>query len=71
METYRIETTLTQPGAVTLRNLPFQKGDLVEIIVFRRSVISPRTEPSPLRGMVLNYDDPAEPVAQEDWEVVT
>ena len=71
MQTYRIETTLTQQGAVTLRNLPFQKGDTVEIIVLRRSFIPPLTENYPLRGMVLKYEDPTAPVAQEDWEVVT
>lgn len=71
MQTYRIETTVTQQGAITLRNLPFQKGDIIEIIMLHQPVMPSLPEQDPLRGMVLNYDDPTEPVAQEDWEILT
>ncbi len=28
------------------------------------------SEPNPLRGKVLRYDDPYEPVAADDWEAI-
>jgi hypothetical protein len=70
MQAYRIETTLTQGGQLTLSNLPFQKGETVEIIILRQSITSSRKNEYPLRGTLLNYEDPTEPVAQEDWEVL-
>jgi len=30
----------------------------------------PKPEHNPLRGKVIRYDDPYEPVAAEDWEVL-
>jgi hypothetical protein len=70
MQAYRIETTLTQGGILTLTNLPFQKGETVEIIILRQSVSSSRKHDAPLRGTLLKYIDPTEPIAQEEWEVL-
>ena len=36
MQAYRIETTLAQGGILTLTNLPFQKGEAVEVIILRQ-----------------------------------
>ena len=69
MQAYQIETTLTQGGALTLTQLPFQKGDVVEIIILRQPLASARPNTAPLRGTVVTYIDPTEPVAQDDWEV--
>ena len=71
MQAYRVETTLTQEGAVTLTNLPFQKGDTIEVIILRQPFIPPSTKKYSLRGTVLKYIDPTEPVAQDDWAVLT
>ena len=70
MEAHRIETTLTQGGKLTLTNLPFQKGDTVEIIILRQPIASSGKKVHPLRGTLLKYIDPTEPVAQEDWETL-
>lgn len=70
MEAHRIETTFTQGGKLTLTNLPFQEGDTVEIIILRRPIASSGKNTHPLRGTLLKYIDPTEPVAQEDWEVL-
>jgi hypothetical protein len=70
MQAYRIETTLTQGGILTLTNLPFQKGDTIEIIILRQPMASSHKHEYPLRGTLLNYKDPTEPVAQEDWEAL-
>lgn len=69
MQAYRIETTLQKDGTLTLHHLPFQAGESVEIIVLVRS---PQAQPAhryPLRGAPIQYADPTEPVAQNDWEM--
>ena len=33
MQAYRIETTLTQDGTLTVSNLPLRAGEAVEIII--------------------------------------
>lgn len=36
MNAHRIETILIENGTLTLRDLPFQKGDAVEVIILER-----------------------------------
>jgi hypothetical protein len=70
MSTFRLDTTLTQDGTLTLSNLPFQAGDSVEVIIVPRTDASDVQNGHPLRGKVIQYDNPTEPVTQEDWEVL-
>jgi len=78
MNAHRIETILTENGTLTLRDLPFQKGDAIEVIILERRSLRQgealtshsESNPYPLRGKVIRYDDPTEPVALEDWEVL-
>ena len=78
MTTHKVETTLTEDGTLILRNLPFQAGDTVEVIILDRPQLASEStsEPAaldqhPLRGTVLRYDDPFEPaVPPTEWEVL-
>ncbi len=70
MRAYRVETTLSEDGTLQLKALPFQKGDTVEVIVLAREDTARKENPNPLRGKVLRYDDPTEPVAPDDWEAL-
>ncbi len=70
MRAYRVETTLSEDGTLQLKALPFQKGDTVEVIVLAREDTARKEDPNPLRGKVLRYDDPTEPVAPDDWEAL-
>jgi len=78
MNAHRIETILTENGTLTLRDLPFQKGDAIEVIILERRSLRQseaptshsESNPYPLRGKVIRYDAPTEPVALEDWEVL-
>ena len=77
MNAHEIETVLTEDGTLTLRGLPFHAGDSVEVIILENRTSqheaptdSPDSNPYPLRGTVIRYDDPTEPVALEDWEVL-
>jgi len=74
LQAHRIQTTLTQDGTLTLDDLPFHAGESVEIIV-RPHVAAPESESNPstrysLRGLVVPYDRPTEPVALEDWDAL-
>lgn len=54
-------------GELKLSGLPFQEGDEVEVIILSHETGSDSVTPSPLRGKVLEYLDPTEPVTIEDW----
>jgi hypothetical protein len=71
MNAHRIETALTENGKLSLQNLPFKKGDRVEIIILERSPSKPDSNFSSLRGTVIRYDDPFEPATSpDDWEAL-
>lgn len=78
MNAHHIETILTENGTLMLQDLPFQAGDTVEVIILQRHKLQPTeapishsdSNPYLLRGTVIRYDDPTEPVALEDWEVL-
>lgn len=61
IKAHRIEATLTKNGTLTIKNLPFQAGDAVEIIILERHSRPLNSCPYPLSGTVIRYDDPLEP----------
>ena len=70
-----LESIVTKDGQLILDGLPFQTGDVVEIII--RGQPNPSTTPDsqtayPLQGtQPYRYDDPFEPaVSINDWEVL-
>lgn len=71
-QAHRIETTLTQNGTLTLDHLPFQAGETVEIIVLTTASAETRSfqDRSSLHGTLLEYQDPLEPVAEQDWDAL-
>ena len=67
MLAYKTITTLGSDHTLTLRELPFQAGERVEVIVLARGN-GEQTPSFPLRGTPVQYDDPTNPVAPGDWE---
>lgn len=61
MNAHRIETALTENGKLSLQNLPFRKGDEVEVIILERSLGKSDSDFYPLKGTVIRYDEPFEP----------
>lgn len=61
MNAHRIETALTEDGKLLIQNLPFNKGDQVEIIILERNSAKNNAEASPLKGKVISYEDPFDP----------
>lgn len=66
MQAHRVETTLDEDGVITLRDIPFRRGESVEVIVLQFS----RTTGYSLRGTPVELESPCEPVAESDWSVV-
>ncbi|MEA2008539.1 MAG: hypothetical protein U9O54_05420 [Chloroflexota bacterium] len=70
MEAYRVKKKVATNGILQLNSLPFREGELVEVIVLGQKREVPKLTHSPLRGKVIAYIDPTEPVAQDDWELL-
>lgn len=62
---HRVEVVLAEDGRLILDRLPFRAGQAVEVIVLPAPAAAPRAHP--LRGSVVRYDRPTEPVADADW----
>lgn len=71
MQAYRQETIIQRDGTLTLRDLPLQAGEKVEVIIIVQSPPARSQNPYPLRGTPVTYIDPTEPVAESDWEAAT
>jgi hypothetical protein len=71
MQAYRQETIIQHDGTLTLRDLPLQAGEKVEVIIIVQSPPVSAQHAYPLRGTPVTYIDPTEPVADSDWEAAT
>jgi hypothetical protein len=79
MKAHKIEITLTEDGTLTLRGLPFQAGEAVEVIILeakhshQKVSVKPQSNTNlyPLQNtQPYSYEEPTEPVGLEDWEVL-
>ena len=79
MNAHKVEVVFTEDGTLTLQGLPFHAGDAVEVIILETKTPQHQgeqlpqsdTNPYPLHNtQPYRYDDPTEPVALEDWEVL-
>lgn len=68
VQAHRAETTLSEDGVLTLRGIPFRRGESVEVIVL--PFASPANSDSryPLRGTPVRLIAPTERVAEIEWE---
>ena len=69
MKAYRVEKQIAANGELKLSALPFQEGDKVEVIILSHGIGSYSGTPSPLRGKVIEYLEPTEPVAEEEFRL--
>jgi hypothetical protein len=69
MQAHRAETTLSEDGVLTLRGLPFARGESVEVII-QSSPSRPSDQTAyPLRGTSYTYIDPFGPAAEGACEL--
>jgi hypothetical protein len=69
MQAYRVEKVIPQTGKIELDALPFAAGAVVEVIILGPEKAANGRSHS-LKGTVIKYDDPFEPVAENEWEVL-
>jgi len=60
-----VETIVDPAGRIVLNGVPFVPGQKVDVILRPHA----ETQTADLRGSVLRFDDPCEPVAEDDWEI--
>jgi len=70
MQAHRIEAILAEDGVITLRDMPFRRGDSVEVIVLQFPGSSDPASRYSLRGTPVRLVSPTEPVSENDWEAV-
>jgi hypothetical protein len=70
MDTYRVKTTVSKNRTLTIKDLPFQEGETVEVFVNRRNQKTQYQERYPLRGKPYRYSEPFNSVAEDDWEIL-
>jgi hypothetical protein len=69
MQAHRAEATLSEDGVITLHDIPFRRGESVEVIVLPFATGAASGSRYPLRGTPVTFLAPTEPVAEADWEV--
>jgi len=67
MQAYTVKKVIAQDGKLQLDTLPFSAGETVQIIVLPSKQTQRQKKHALLKGSVVAYTDPLEPVAQEDW----
>lgn len=70
MRVYSVEKVISKNGTVQLEGLPFPPGELVDVIVLARKGAADTAHMQTLKDSVLNYEQPLEPVAEEDWDAL-
>ena len=64
------ETTVGEHGELVLEGLPFKPGQPVEVLVVSKTAGSTTGGGGSLRDSVLEFREPLEPVAGEDWDAL-
>jgi len=70
MQDYRIETRVSSDRSLTIKGLPFQAGDRVEVIIRSHAPGEGSEQSHPLRGRPIRYTDPFGSVAEVEWEAL-
>jgi hypothetical protein len=71
MQTYHIETVVSEKGVLHITGLPLHPGEKVEIIVKSRGTENKTSSNRyPLRGKLIPYKEPFASVAENEWDVI-
>lgn len=70
MKVYAYEHTIDQNGVLTIKNLPFNTGEKIEVIIIPRFKPKVDEKQYPFWGKPITYHNPTEAVAESDWEVL-
>ncbi|MEK6410134.1 MAG: hypothetical protein AABN34_24680 [Acidobacteriota bacterium] len=64
---HRIETEVEPSGTIILRDLPFHEGEKVVVVITTHSTEPGREKHYPLRGLSVEYKNPFDSVAEDEW----
>jgi hypothetical protein len=64
------DAAVGEHGELVLQGLPFDPGQPVEVLVLSKTAGSTASGSQSLRESVLEFHDPLEPVASEDWDAL-
>ena len=70
MQAHWRETTVGEHGEVILEGLPFEPGQPVEVLVVSKGARLATPGDGTLRDSVLEFREPLEPIASEDWDAL-
>ena len=70
MKAHWTDATVGENGQLILDNLPFKPGQAVEVFVLSRALTAGSKHDGTLRDSVIEYREPFEPVASDDWEAL-
>ena len=70
MQVYAYELTMKKKGTLTLKDLPLDAGEKIEVIIIPRSSQQPSEKKYPFWGKPITYPNPTEPIDEVDWEVL-
>jgi hypothetical protein len=68
VQAHRRETTVGEHGELVLEGFPFEPGQTVEVLVVSKATKA--VGAAALRDSVLEFHEPFEPVASEDWDAL-
>ena len=69
-QTYRVKTTVSKSGNLSIKGLPFKPGETVEVTVRRKQKKANTKAKYPLRGKLRVYREPLKSVDENNWEMV-
>lgn len=70
MKIYSIKKQMTTNGELILKSLPFKQGETVEVTIQSRDVTPTSAPAADLKGKVIEYLDPTDPVAKDEWDAI-
>jgi hypothetical protein len=70
MQPIHLQATLDKDGSLTISGLPFHAGDTVELSIELQKARQEERVSQPFAGIPIEYIDPFEPVAADEWEAL-
>ena len=70
MQAHWRETIVGEHGELVLEGLPFEPGQPVDVLVVSRAAEPTTAGVRSLRDSVIEFHEPLEPVASDDWDAL-
>jgi predicted DNA-binding antitoxin AbrB/MazE fold protein len=68
MNAFKTTAIVEKGNVLKLKEIPFNEGEQVEVIILEKSDLGKKKKEMNLRGSVKRFDRPFAPVSEDDWE---